>query len=124
MVGAKKLVQSAVILAALVLVGAVAGAFADGVPAPHQAALLNSQALQLNPVAASHADLTLGNHGNHDPSNGLRKGYLLHASVMGDDDADDSSSDDPTTTPEPGTALLLLVGVGLLFFTRRRAFES
>lgn len=122
---AKKVVQSAAILAALVLVVAVLGTFADGVKGDQHSdsMLTRSDSAHFDPAALSHAEFAL----NHDPSDGIRDGSRLHKAWKhnhSDEGDKDDANGDPTPTPEPATLFLLVVGVGMLFLGRRRLIES
>ena len=121
--GTKKTACLLGVVAALVLVIAVAGASADGVRGgdTHHGVARSSDVVHgFNPIASYHEDFTLD---SHKPGNGIRSGYLLRESLLAGKfcktGGDNSKGKDPTSTPEPGSLVLLLAGVGGLFFARR-----
>lgn len=122
-----RVVRTVSLLAVLVLVLGVAGAFADGVTASrHDDSLITSNNVHsLNPTADSNAGLALESAGR---SSGIRQGYLLRMSLLGDPKSDLISNPPPpppTSTPEPGTLLMLAAGLGALFVGwRQRATQS
>ena len=122
-----RVVRTVSLLAVLVLVLGVAGAFADGVTASrHDDSLITSNNLHsLNPTADSNAGLALESASH---SNGIRQGYLLRMSLLGDPKSDLISNPPPpppTSTPEPGTLLMLAAGLGALVVGwRQRATQS
>lgn len=121
-----RMVRTASVLVVLVLVLGVAGAFADGVSSSrHDDSLTAVNTFHpLNPNADSHVGLALEGAGH---SNGVRQGYLLRMSLLGDPKSDLVSvpPPPPTSTPEPGTLLMLAAGLGVLAVGwRQRASQS
>lgn len=121
-----RVVRIVAVLAVLVLVLGVAGAFADGVTSSrHDDSLIMANSFHsLNPNADSHVGLALEGAGH---SNGVRQGYLLRMSLLGDPKSDLISNPPPppTSTPEPGTLLMLAAGLGVLAVGwRQRASQS
>jgi PEP-CTERM motif len=117
--------RSLSLLAVLVLVLGVAGAFADGITSGrHDGTLVTSDAIHaLTPVAAWHTDFAFG---RTDQSNGIRSGYLLRMSLLDGPTRDLAGLPPPSTaTPEPGTVFMLIAGIGIVLFgLRRRATQS
>ncbi|HTU33721.1 MAG TPA: PEP-CTERM sorting domain-containing protein [Candidatus Acidoferrum sp.] len=120
-----RVVRTVSMLAVLVLVLGVAGAFADGVtPSRHDDSLITSNTFHsLSPTADSHVGFAVE---SARPSNGIRQGYLLRMSLLGNPKSDlVSNPPPPTSTPEPGTLLMLAAGLGVLVVGwRQRASQS
>jgi PEP-CTERM motif len=128
----KGVCRSAVVLAALVLVVSVAGAFADGVHGDHDGTFVryDSSRTWFNPTSYSHDGWSFGKT----DSNRVFKDVDGRWSKNWSGDTYDGwsgktysdvqkNSSDPTATPEPGTVLLLGMGVLLCFTVRRRAMQ-
>lgn len=121
-----RVVRTVSLLAVLVLVLGVAGAFADGVTSSrHDDSLITRNTFHsLNPTADSHVGFALESAGRSD---GIRQGYLLRMSLLGNPKSNLISNPPPppTSTPEPGTLLMLAAGLGVLVFGwRQRASQS
>ncbi|HXW55081.1 MAG TPA: hypothetical protein VEJ67_04970 [Candidatus Cybelea sp.] len=111
--------RSLAALVALLFVVGISAAYADGINGRGD----GDRTADVTSHVTAMADVNTHSFVGHEPVNGIRDGYALRVAMwQSHNDVDTGTS--TTATPEQPTLLLLVAGVGAVFFLRRRALES